>query len=461
MAKARTPRHSKSTHQALTINLEPTEVQVIRNGDSPAQQQEDAAFREEAMAADDTARPQTADDFSSAEGDARLSSEERDSLTKAPDDQSDDTETKPVDENQPEPQAYTPRPETSVRQPERGTSRGTALGAGLAGGLIALIGAGALQFAGVLPAPQPDLSSLQQQIDTLKATPPASGGDSAALTTEVGDLKQTLATALGDLEKLQAAVSAGGAGEAGGVELLTGRLNEIEQKIATLAAAPAADPAASSVVADQLSALEAKVADSEASRQAVAALQSKVDELNARVEAGASQADIGLVIAANALKAAIDRGGAFTAELETYASVAPQPADVEALKPFADKGVPTLLDLQARFDGAAGQIIATTNKVDANAGILDRLTASAKNLVDVRPVGMVEGTGVDAITARIEAQLQAGKLPEALAEWETLPQDAKDVSAAFAADLKARLDADNLISKAVAAAISAQPNASN
>ena len=212
---------------------------------------------------------------------------------------------------------------------------------------------------------------------------------------------------------------------------------------------------------DQIAALEAKIAENAASSQALAALQSKLDALSQKVETDTGQPDIGPVIAANALKAAIDRGGAFAAELETYASVAPQSPEAEALQPFAEKGVPTLLDLQARFDDVSSQIMSSANKLPPDAGIVDRLTASAKNLIEVRPVGMVEETGVDAITARIEAQLQAGKLPEALAEWESLPSEAKDVSASFAADLKARLEANELISKAIASVLASANVTSN
>ncbi len=53
---------------------------------------------------------------------------------------------------------------------------------------------------------------------------------------------------------------------------------------------------------------------------------------------------------------------------------------------------------------------------------LDRLWASASGvLVEARPVGMVEGEGADAISARIEAHLNAGDLSAAIAEWEKLP----------------------------------------
>ncbi|MGH6763400.1 MAG: hypothetical protein ACRECW_17640 [Phyllobacterium sp.] len=475
MAKARPPRHSKPVSKPVTINLDPSDVKVVQDEAVSHKEEEASAVSETFSDADDTRRPQTADDFSSIETDARLSSEERDHLTNTQDEPDYESPSQ-TDEKPAEPKSFAPPPSRD------GSRRVSSLGAGVAGGLMALLGAGVLQWSGIIPAPQPDLASVQQEIDEIKSSTLESGSldastqaalasaeqaSKAALTAsdavngEIAGIKQSLAAALDDLSKLQAAISSGAAGESGGLQTLSDRLGQIEQRIADISERPEQDGTAASAVADQIVALEAKIAEGAASSQAVAAFQSKLDALSQKVEANAGQPDIGLVIAANALKAAIDRGGAFGAELETYASVAPQSPEAEALLPFAERGVPTLLDLQARFEGASSQIIASAKKLPPDAGIVDRLAASARNLVEVRPVGMVEGAGVDAITARIEAQLRAGKLPEALAEWETLPPEAKEVSALFAADLKARLGADELISKAIASALASANPTSN
>ena len=61
-------------------------------------------------------------------------------------------------------------------------------------------------------------------------------------------------------------------------------------------------------------------------------LAAKVAALESAQAPTSEASAVALAIAASGLKAAIDRGGPFPAELDTYASVAPASADVEALR---------------------------------------------------------------------------------------------------------------------------------
>ncbi|GGA91817.1 tail protein [Brucella endophytica] len=210
----------------------------------------------------------------------------------------------------------------------------------------------------------------------------------------------------------------------------------------------------------RLAALEEKFASTEAQARAaeqdsgnIEGMQSKLSALEGQVAEQSRQPAIVATIAAVALKSAVDRGGSFAAELNAYRTLAPQAADVSALDQFAAKGVPTIADLSSRFGAVADRIVATERNVNPDAGIVDQLVQSAKSLVKVRPVGAVPGASVGAIAARIEAALQAGDLNRAIAEWETLPQEAKSVSADFADQMKARRDTDALLSQALASAL--------
>jgi hypothetical protein len=182
-------------------------------------------------------------------------------------------------------------------------------------------------------------------------------------------------------------------------------------------------------------------------------LQTRLDALETKVQDNAGQNNMALAIAATGLKAAIDRGGPFGAELDTYLAVAPASADVEGLRAAASAGIPTVSMLAGQFADVATKIIATTRTVNPNAGILDRLWSSAEGLVESRPVGLVEGEGVDAITARIEAHLNGGDLGAAVAEWDKLPENAKAVSADFANAMRARQKAGDIVAKALASAL--------
>ncbi|MBR7517985.1 hypothetical protein KC217_20145, partial [Mycobacterium tuberculosis] len=93
-------------------------------------------------------------------------------------------------------EASTPAAPASVAAaPKTGDPLGR-LTAGLIGGVVALLGAAALQWAGVLPSPKADLSAVEQQIAELRAAAPAKAsldeGAQVALNGAVENAKQAL-----------------------------------------------------------------------------------------------------------------------------------------------------------------------------------------------------------------------------------------------------------------------------
>jgi hypothetical protein len=164
---------------------------------------------------------------------------------------------------------------------------------------------------------------------------------------------------------------------------------------------------------------------------------------------------VALAIAASALKASIDRGQPFAAELETFARLAPDAPEVAALRELAATGVPTAAAIAAGTDAAARRIIAAARPDNADAGLFERLWASAESLITVRPVGTVEGDDVPAVVARMEAAIKNGDYADAVAEYETLPDDAKAAGADFIAGVRARQTADELVAKVLADALRA------
>ena len=143
------------------------------------------------------------------------------------------------------------------------------------------------------------------------------------------------------------------------------------------------------------------------------------------------------------------------AELETYATVAPSSPDVEALRTLAASGVPSRQDLINGFSDAANAMLAATRVPDPDAGILDRLADSAKNLVKARPVGDIPGDSPEALVARMEVALGRGDLDAVLGEAAKLPDAAKTAGAAYLDQIKARRDTDGLVTKALSLALTA------
>lgn len=431
MAKSGTPRHSKPARNPVTINLDPSEVKRIdeQTGPKATPPAEPVGTMEPKVEAKKNTDAATVTAAKKPPFTAGVKPEKEKPRVSA-----DGTS------------SSTPPPAASVQKPGIGISH---LLAGIAGGVIALGGMSLLQSANVLPSSggrvtEDQLAQVEKQIADLRANPAPAPLD-AASKTEFAQLQKNVEAAeikseavVGELTKLQQQIAALPSASEGvapaEIEALTGRLDALDKEFAT--ARERADQAANAVSGNDgaLSTLETKLA----------ALEKKMGD-------AARQPDTAALIAANALKTAIDRGGSFKAELDTFASLAPQGRDIDGLRPFAEKGVPTVAELNAQFGDVANRIVATENKLPADAGVFDHLMASAKGLVSVRPVaGNVEGTGVGPTTARMEAALNKGDLERAIAEWQQLPADAKAVSQDFAGQMTARRDADALIQRLVA-----------
>ncbi|MDE1991333.1 MAG: COG4223 family protein [Rhizobiaceae bacterium] len=306
------------------------------------------------------------------------------------------------------------------------------IAAGIVGGLIALICAGAIQYAGFLPGNRTkdssaDIAALSSEIDGLKQTV----ANLAAAPAAASDT--TLATRVTALE---AAVADG---KATGGSSSTGN-GDADQKIAAL----------SDEVAQLKSSLD-QVTQSQASSDAD--VSKRLDDAEKKLSGPSQESAVARAIAAAALKAAIDRGGPFQPELDTFANVAPDDPAVADLRNFAQTGIPSRADLIRQVSDVANAIVASTEQDDPNQSWSDRLLTGAKSLVQVRPVGNVQGDSVEAIAARFEDKVRNGDLPGAVTEWNNLPAAAKSASAAFKQSLEARSRVEDLVGEALSKAI--------
>lgn len=419
MAKSTVPRHSKTTRKSMTIELEPSSIQKSavspKNVPEPEPVGFDPAAKATAAAAVETVeRKVSAEPPSSVPNFGRAD---------------------------PAPDKNPPRMSSvSAAPPQKSTDSLGRLVSGLIGGVVVLAGAAALQWAGIFPSPKTDVSALEQQIAQLRDAP-AKPLDEASQTA----LNEALASAKQATDQV--------AGLAAELSSVKQSLTEIQN-----GASPTGAAVDTSAIDARIATLEKEISDNK--QQAVqadgaaAGATTRLDALEAKVNDTSGQANMALAMAATGLKAAVDRGEPYKAELDTYLAVAPAAGEVESLRSAETKGIPTVNALASEFGDVAARIISSTRTVDPNAGILDRLWASASGLVEARPVGMVEGEGADAISARIEAHLNAGDLSAAIAEWEKLPDAAKTASADFGSAMKARQNASEVVSKALSDALS-------
>ncbi|MBZ9675395.1 COG4223 family protein [Mesorhizobium sp. ES1-1] len=346
---------------------------------------------------------------------------------------------------------------------KRGGLNGVA--AGIIGGVIALVGAGGLQYAGLLGAPgtgpgvsldgvNGDIASLRTEIASLKES--AGNSDASA---KVDGLSAALDQVKADVAALKSATGQGGAGDSAGLAALGDKVTQIETAVAALGKAGSATPVDLGPLNERLTGLDALVKSTSETARAqegrLAALEQSVSQLSGKVDAQAGQPKVALSIAASALKAALDRGGPFSAELETFAAIAPDAPQLATLRPYAEEGIATRAEIASQADAAASAMVAAAAPVDEDAGLLRNLLSSAQSLVKVRPIGAVAGSGAPETIARMEVAVNQGDYVKALGEYDALPEAAKAAGADFAGKLKARIEVESQVDALISTAMKA------
>ncbi|TAY34824.1 hypothetical protein ELH93_20345 [Rhizobium leguminosarum] len=405
MVSGNPPRHSKSADEPVTIDLDAQEFAAAADTEKPVD-------NETADSADAGLPPET-------ETASHADYEEKPVM--------DTPEEEPA---APEP-SFTPPPEQPAPK-----SAGTSglIAAGIFGGLVALLGAGAIQYAGYLPG---------------SSTPQTTSPETADLAGEIDGLKQAVAnlaanpasTDDGELAKRVAALETAAKAPAAGAPADSANVEALNQKIAELT--------------DQVDQLRSTLAQSSEQQTTKGAdIAKRLEEAEKKLNEPREDVAVARAIAAAALKAAIDRGGPFLAELDTFAGVAPDDPAVADLRAFAETGIPSRTELVGEVPDVATAIVEAVNQPDPNQSWSDRLMSSAKSLVSVRPVGNIEGESVEAIAARMEEKVKNGDLPGASAEWNNLPALGKQASAAFKQSLEARIRVEELVGGALSKAVS-------
>lgn len=493
MVKTPKMRHSKSRREPVTIELEPGAVSRIVDEDAVKASAEDVKAEEavtvsqpevpeepvhadqvdlepwehaDAAAASqqaETETPAEAKGTTEPESSYPAGSDAPPSRAKTSDYSFEDASPKAGDTKDAPRKAET-RDQSMAIQPKRSGINGIA--AGIIGGVIALVGAGGLQFAGLLGGPgagagsvsldgvNGEIASLKTEIAGLKEA-----GGNADASAKVDGLSAALDQVKTDVAALKSAVEQGGAGDNAGLAALGDKVKQIETAVAALGQAGNAAPVGLGPLNEKLAGLDAlvKSAGEAATAQEgrLTALEQSVSQLSGKVDAQASQPKIALAIAASALKAALDRGAPFAAELETFAAISPDAPQIATLRPYAETGVPTRTDIAAQADAAASAMVAAAAPVDENAGFLQSLLSSAESLVKVRPIGAVEGAGAPETVARMEVAVNQGDYAKALSEYATLPEAVKTAGADFAGKLKARIEVETQVDALISGAMKA------
>jgi hypothetical protein len=453
MVKTPRARHSSRKKEPVTIELGPDQVSRLADSAEAAEENAAEAFTPESGTA--------ATPGAGATGEAAPTAEALDSdvLSDRP-----STTASYYGADSASPPAGDPEP----ARPSSSTGGfGRPLAAGIAGGVIALLLAGGLQWAGLLPAlgdagDAAALQSLREDVGALEQK--VAAFDAGAVDAET--IKQALAPVgkridglAGDLDKVKqdaaaatSAAASGGSAAAAALKDMRDRLAKLEEHVAAASKAGATTQTVDAL-GEKVASLDRAAA---ANSDALGKLEQSVAALGGKVAEQANEPHATAAIAASALKSAIDRGGSFAAELDLFAAVAPGTPELGELRALAARGVPTRAQLAAEVGPVAdGMLEAGRQAAASDGGVVDRLLASARSLVRVRPVGDVEGDGVSARIARFRNAVTGGDLARAAEEYGALPDKAKAAGADFMAGLQARLKVDALAQKALASVLKA------
>ncbi len=239
--------------------------------------------------------------------------------------------------------------------------------------------------------PAPDFSPLETQIETIQA-----------------DVADQIGALEGDLEGQFTAIDA--------------RLIDVEKR-------PNGDGTLSDTALDayqrELEQLRAELDASQANVMSAAA-QAEADLAAARAEAEQLEKEALAAAEAAAARAALNR---VATAVETGAPFADAVADLPgeipvALSAAADAGVATTANLTDAFPAVARAALATAR----SEGLSDDaggLGGFLRNQFDVRSTAPQEGPGPDAVLSRAEAAVKEGRVADALAEIEALPEVAR------------------------------------
>ncbi|MEL6750611.1 MAG: hypothetical protein AAFO70_00850, partial [Pseudomonadota bacterium] len=312
-----------------------------------------------------------------------------------------------------------------------------------------------------------------------EATPAETGDGMASLTTRVDEVAtsvEALRSATGDVASLSTRIDEAATAR----EALTTRLTGIEQTLAEATTARQATTERLDGVTSQLdatgaalAALQQKTSETAASTEerltAIAtdldarasavetATEERIASLTDRIDNGADKL-AARALAAAALKRDIDTGSPFDGSLQTLASVSDDAAGLDALEPYAESGVPTALDLRARFDSVAEEIRAATRETPPEQSLTERLLAGARNAVKVSSADDTKGDSVDGTIARIDVALAGGDLSKASEEWAALPEAGQTASAEWHDALQARITANKVVGDTVDAFLNRNAN---
>lgn len=346
---------------------------------------------------------------------------------------SEDTETAPEPVSEPEPEAK-PEPKPEPTPPPARTEQVVVRKGGFVPMLLGGVAAGAIGFGvayylfaqpadtSLLDALRSDtdekLQSQSDRLDTLTEQLGA-GTDLSALEQGQSDLQDTVNALSDRITETRDDLSA-----------LSARVDEIETRPLT----EGASEAAAAAYEAELEKLQQAMAEQRAE------IEKMISEAQQMEQTAEDTAQATMRRAAlSRIQTALDAGGSYASALTDLKETGMEVPEV--LSRTADEGVATLTELKQSFPDAARAALAAAREAALQSGETDGLAAFLRTQLGVRSLEPRPGDDPDAILSRAEAAATEGRLTDALAEIEALPEVARAELSDWAGRAARRLEA--------------------
>ena len=204
-----------------------------------------------------------------------------------------------------------------------------------------------------------------------------------------------------------------------------------QAKSASTAADAAKSAAQTDVARSDLDALSARIAPLEST---VKTLADDIKHETATADDRAAR----LAVATEALRAAVERGTPYQAELAAVKSLGADQNATAPLEAFAEAGVPRAAALAHELASLTPALQQAAEPASSNNSFLGRLENNARRLVEITPVDAPPGDDPASVVTRISVDAAHADIAAALADIAKLPDAAKPLATAWVEKAQAR-----------------------
>jgi len=263
-----------------------------------------------------------------------------------------------------------------------------------------------------------------------------------AQATQITELNQKVSAAaqgpdLSGIETAQESIASSVSEISAQMDEIETQLSELDTRLTDVEQRPITQGASDSAVAAYERELRALQDSMAAQRAEIEDMTAEARKLEDNAEATAQETMRRAAL--TRIQTALDSGTGFApalADLESTGANVP-----EALQAVADDGVPSLSALQESFPEAARKALATSRSVASGEGESGGFSDFLFAQLGARSLEPKEGNSPDAILSRAESALRDGRLTDAMAEIEGLPEQGRAELSDWSGKVARRLDA--------------------